>query len=150
MVCSNVVKIWRAPYPRCEMNVWSLMTRTIDWIHVKNGRGEIGTMLPVTSMYSDNPGTVDEMIDEIGKVWETRYANGRMKKVWKNPYSGLVSIFLALFIYYESHLSFWSILSLSIVSIVIVFVFLVHVIFNHCKYRHYWGNLYNYECTAHL
>ena len=38
-------------------------------------------MLPVTSMYSDNPGTVDEMIDEIGKVWETRYANGRMKKV---------------------------------------------------------------------
>ena len=32
-------------------------------------------------IYSDNPGTVNEIIDEIEKVWETRYANGRMKKI---------------------------------------------------------------------
>ena len=32
-------------------------------------------------IYSDNPGTVDGIIDEVEKVWETRYANGRMKRI---------------------------------------------------------------------
>ena len=32
------------------------------------------------SVNSDNTDTINKIVDEIEKVWETRYANGRMKK----------------------------------------------------------------------
>ena len=39
-----------------------------------------GTRCDFRDVYSDNPDTVDGIIGEIEKIWETKYANGRMKK----------------------------------------------------------------------
>ena len=44
-------------------------------------RDENDTPYDFCDIYSDDPGTVDGIIDEVEKVWETRYANGRMKRI---------------------------------------------------------------------
>ena len=39
-----------------------------------------GTVSEFSDIYSGDTDTINKVVDEIEKVWETRYANGRMKK----------------------------------------------------------------------
>ena len=74
------------------MNTWctnhNIKTNVQLWQHDQVNyckkwtiRDENDTPYDFCDIYSDNPGTVDGIIDEVEKVWETRYANGRMKRI---------------------------------------------------------------------
>ena len=39
-----------------------------------------GVVIDFSDIFSNDADTVDKIVNEIEQVWETRYANGRMKK----------------------------------------------------------------------
>ena len=46
----------------------------------KYARGNDDWIYTFNDIYNDDVKIVNKIVDEIEKVWETRYANGRMKK----------------------------------------------------------------------
>ena len=46
----------------------------------KYARGNDDGIYAFDDIYNDDVEVVNKIVDEIEKVWETRYANGRMKK----------------------------------------------------------------------
>ena len=46
------------------------------WVNLSDNREKVDFW----NVYNDDTHTVNAVVDEIEKVWETRFANGRMKK----------------------------------------------------------------------